>query len=245
MRDPALRFVLHRSGRQKNDAWFGGETPDFVNDPHALNKFVDSGGHLGSNHNTVEFWDDIHNEWVAMRQAPNHPPTRCAGRYASPDLKDWTLDHYLYPDAEDSTDPRYFDEVYGLMSIHIEGMVLGFAYWFHGDRTHPNPELYGGADRLHTTEGLIGKAVSKGTMEVRLVVSRDGGKTWDRTVSREAWIPHGKEQHSYDRNVRIDCPPLRNGDEDWFYSSGYDGDHCANRGYYHEKSMGLINQTPT
>jgi len=244
VRDPALRFVLHRDGRRKNDTLFGSETPDFINDPHALDKFVDSGGHLGSNHNTVEFWDDIHNEWVAMRQAPNHPPTRCAGRYASPDLKDWTLDHYLYPDTEDSTDPRYFDEVYGLLSVHIEGMVLGFAYWFIGDRTHSNPKMYKSAGGRHTTnEGLIGKAVSKGTTEVRLVVSWDGAKTWDRTVGRKAWIPHGTEQHSYDRNVRIDCPPLRNGDEDWFYCSGYDGDHCSGRGYYHDRDFARIRGT--
>ena len=92
-------------------------------------------------------------------------------------------------------------------------------------------------------EGLIGKSVCKGTMEVRIVTSRDGGKTWDRTVSREAWIPHGKEQSSYDRLVRIDCPPLRVGDEDWFYCSGYDGDHCAGKNYYHDRGGNVIRGT--
>jgi len=112
------------------------------------------------------------------------------------------------------------------MSTHVEGMVVGYPYWFHGDRTDPNPNYYKDLDGNPTTdEGLIGKSVSKGTMEVRLAVSRDGGKTWDRTVSRKAWIPHGAEEDSYDRLVRLDAPPLRMGDEDWFYASGYDGDH--------------------
>ena len=249
VRDPSKRFAISfakpdggRWGKWR--LYFGSEPPDIMNDADWREKFVDSGGHKPGPYNNLEFWDDIHQEWVGMRQGPNHPPVRCAGRYASPDLKNWTLDHYLYPDAHDSTDPRYFDEVYGLLSIHVEGMVLGFPYWFIGDRTHPNPEFYeDGHDHPTTDEGLIGKSVSKGTMEVRLVVSRDGAKTWDRTVSREAWIPHGTEQHSYDRNVRIDCPPLRNGDEDWFYCSGYDGDHCSGRGYYHDRDYTRIRGT--
>ena len=243
VRDPSKRFVFCRRGRTKNDVYFASELPDFINDPHALKRLVDSGGLLGSNHNTVEFWDDIHNEWVAMRQAPNHPPVRCGGRYASPDLTDWRLDHYLYPDSHDSSDPRSFHEVYGIMSVHMEGIALGYAYWFIGDRTHSNPEMYKSAGGRHTTnEGLVGKSVSKGTLEVRIVVSRDGGKTWDRTVSREAWIPHGKEQDSYDRCVRIDCPPLRMGEEDWFYCTGYDGDHSA-ANYYHDRGYNVIRGT--
>ena len=112
-----------------------------------------------------------------------------SGRYASPDLQNWKLDHYLYPDAYDSTDPRYIHEVYGMMGVHLEGIVFGFAFWFIGDDTHPTA----------VDKGLIGTNTSKGTMEVRIVTSRDGGKTWDRTVSREPWIRHGTEQNSYDR----------------------------------------------
>lgn len=186
-------------------------------------------------------WDDIHNEWVATNQAPNHGPVRCAGRYSLPDLLKWRLDHYLYPDAQDPTDPRYFGEVYGLMSVHIEGIVLEFALWFVGDRTHPNPQFYKVFGRHTTDEGLIGKGVSISTMEVHLVVSRDGCKTWDRTVSREAWIPPRKEQHSYGRLVRIDCPPIQMGDEDWFYCNGYDGNHAHE--HYHDRTTNTIRGT--
>jgi len=240
VRDPDQHYGLTMDFRVGGWLPFCRELPDFINDPDWREKLEPSGGIVHSHYTTLEFWDDLHQEWVVMRQAPNHPPVRCAGRYASPDLKNWTLEHYLYPDAHDSTDPQYFEEVYGLMSVHVEGMVLGFAYWFIGDRTHSNPELYeDGHNRPTTEEGLIGKSVCKGTMEVRLVASRDGAQTWDRAVSREAWIPHGRDQHSYDRCVRIDCPPLRMGDEDWFYCSGYDGDHCASR-YYHDRPTSNI-----
>jgi hypothetical protein len=72
-------------------------------------------------------------------------------------------------------------------------------------------------------------------MEVRVVTSRDGGCTWDRTVSREAWIAHGTEEDSYDRQVRLDCPPLRMGDEDWFYATVSDHDHLGFRLNYRDR----------
>ena len=81
----------------------------------------------------------------------------------------------------------------------------------------------------------------KGTNEMRITISHDGGLTWDRAASREAWIPHSTEQDSYDRLV-IGChPPLRIGDEDWFYCAVIDGDHlgvrnnAAQSAYYHDR----------
>ena len=240
VREPDKRYAIGLDFRVGQRVGFCKELPDFLNDSNWRDKIVDSGGFKPSHYNALEFWDDINNEWVAMRQAPNHPPVRCGGRYATPDLQNWNLEHFVYPDAQDSTDPRYFAEVYGVMGVHIEGIVIGFLHWFIGDRTHLNPELYeDGHDQPTIDEGLIGKSVSKGTMEQRIAVSRDGGKTWDRTVSREAWIPHGSEQHSYDRMVRVDCPPLRMGDEDWFYGSVYNGDH-AGRNYYRDRKSSII-----
>lgn len=96
-------------------------------------------------------------------------------------------------------DGRY--EMYGAMGVHTEGIVFGFAYWFIGDETHPSTH-----DR-----GVIGTNTGRGTMEVRVVTSRDGGCTWDRTVSREAWIPHGTEHDSYDRCVILYTAPVRMG----------------------------------
>jgi len=64
---------------------------------------------------------------------------------------------------------------------------------------------------------------------MRIAISRDGGLTWDRTSSREAWIPHGPEEDSFDRLVISPLPPLRVGDEDWFYVGVIDGDHLGIR----------------
>jgi hypothetical protein len=74
---------------------------------------------------------------------------------------------------------------------------------------------------------------------MRITLSRDGGITWDRISSREAWIPHGTEQDSYDRLVIGPLPPVRVGNEDWFYIDVINGDHLGIRNdperslYYH------------
>lgn len=64
---------------------------------------------------------------------------------------------------------------------------------------------------------------------MRITLSRDGGRTWDRTSSREAWIPHGTEEDSYDRLVIVPALPVRVDDEDWFYVGVLNGDHLATR----------------
>jgi len=230
VRDPEKRYAIGLDFRVNQRVGFCRELPDFLNNPSAWRDNIDEVGYKPSHYNALEFWDDLNKEWVAMRQAPNHPPTRCGGRYASPDLENWKLEHYIYPDAHDSTDPRYFDEVYGVMGLHMEGFVLGVLSWFTGDMTHA-------ASNNH--RGIIGRDTAKGTKEARIVTSRDGGKTWDRTVSREAWIPHGTEQDSYDRMIRVDCPPLHVGDEDWFYGTAYNSDH-AGHNYYNNGRRSLI-----
>ena len=69
-------------------------------------------------------------------------------------------------------------------------------------------------------------------MDMRVLVSRDGGYSWDRTVSREAWIPHGSEHDSYDRCVILYTSPVRMGEEDWFYCNVINGEHG---GPYHAR----------
>ena len=76
---------------------------------------------------------------------------------------------------------------------------------------------------------------------MRITLSRDGGITWDRTSSREAWIPHGPEEDSYDRLVITPLPPVRVGDEDWFYMGVINANHLGIRNnadqspYYHDR----------
>ena len=112
--------------------------------------------------------------------------------------------------------------------MYTEGLLLGFAEWMIGDQTRP--------DMAVLEQELIGRVHMKGTMEIRIAASRDGGFTWDRTVSREAWIPHGTEQDSYNRCVRLYTSPLRIGDDDWFYATVVNGDHGSGSDYYRDRS---------
>jgi hypothetical protein len=98
--------------------------------------------------------------------------------------------------------------------------------WFHSDRTNPDggPVLQKTADYPY-----LWPWARKGVNEMRITLSRDGGRTWERGCSREAWIPHGPEEDSYDRLVISPTPPLRIGDEDWFYMGVFNGDHLSTR----------------
>ena len=98
VRDSAKRFAICVGPRRRTPVYFNSEPPDIMNDPGWLDKFVASGGVKPGLYHTLDFWDDIHHEWVAMRQAPNHPPVRCVGRYASAtDLKSWTSTTFFTP----------------------------------------------------------------------------------------------------------------------------------------------------
>lgn len=226
--DPGKRFYipLGDDSRWYMRLYFGEKLPDFLNDSHWREKLVEV-GKKPSYKLSLHFWDPQNEEWVCMRQSLNHPPTRCVARWATKDLKNWTLKPVLYPDCNDLTDPRYFDEVYGMYAIYTEGLILGYGSWFTADQTRP--------DMSTLEHESIGRVHMKGTMDVRLHVSRDWGHTWNRTVSREAWIPNGTEPDSYDRCVVPHCAPLRMGDEDWFYYAAVNGDHGSYSGYLHDR----------
>jgi hypothetical protein len=66
----------------------------------------------------------------------------------------------------------------------------------------------------------------KGTTELRLVASRDAGKSWDRVCGKQVWLPHSEEKYGTDRMLYPGCP-VRVGDELWIYYSAYDGDHLV------------------
>ena len=92
------------------------------------------------------------------------------------------------------------------------------------DRTNPDggPVLQKSAEHPY-----VWPWARKGINEMRITISRDGGHTWDRTSSREAWIPHGLQEDTYDHLVIGPTPPLRIGDEDWFYMDVIDGNHLV------------------
>jgi hypothetical protein len=117
-----------------------------------------------------------------------------------------------------------YDEAMYMTSYYGDGLVFGLLSWFHSDRSNLDngPVLKTDADHPY-----LWPWARKGTVEMRITFSRDGGRTWDRTSSREAWIPCGTEQDSYDRLVISPTVPLQVGDEDWFYIGDYDGDQVT------------------
>ncbi|MFH1567890.1 MAG: hypothetical protein ABIL09_07795 [Gemmatimonadota bacterium] len=226
--DPAAEQKVGASWEESPRGYFAAGVPDFLGDPAWREGLQDSGGSFDPRRHLLHFWDRIHQEWVAMEQGvvPHWLPTREVGRFASRDLVRWTSEAVLYPDPEDAHQPQRYDEPMSLTPFCGEGLVFGLLSWFHSDRDHPDA-----GPRLEPTPQHPARWpwCRKGTNEMRLTVSRDGGRTWDRTSSRAAWVPHGTEHDSYDRLVIGGVPPVRVGDEDWFYLSVIDGDHLGIR----------------
>ena len=94
------------------------------------------------------------------------------------------------------------------------GAWLGQLSIFNSDRSKPQYQM----------PGL--DVWRKGTTELRLVVSRDAGKSWQRVAGKQTWLPHHTDPHGYDRLV-FTTFPVRVGDEYYFYYSAWDGDHLT------------------
>lgn len=250
--DPARRFGFYIDGQ----AYFAAELPDFLNDRDWRSKLVKADGTFSPRWNGLNFWDEQHQEWVAIVQnaVPHWLPTREIARFSSPDLKQWRSEIVLTPDPADPHEPGRYDEPMMLNPYHTEGVVLGLLSWFHSDRTSPDggPVLDKGSPQVKdwkqgwpwpTTSDnpFVWPWARRGVNELRITISRDGGRTWDRTSSRQAWIPHGTEENSYDRLAISPTRPVRVDDEDWFYVGVFDGDHLASRAnarrtaYYHDR----------
>ncbi|NQZ68271.1 MAG: hypothetical protein HRT89_09380 [Lentisphaeria bacterium] len=237
--DPQKRFVIRLFSEDKPvmnvqsvhapTGYFAAEIPDFLNDPDWKSKLIPMDGTLNPRRHWLHFYDDIHDEWVAMEQGVvgHWLPCRDIARFSSKDLKHWVSDSVLNPDMDDSSLPHCYSEVHMLFPFFHEGIVFGLLDWMNSDRCFD----YGGPSMGNPEApfGWPGNApiCRKGTLETRIVISRDGGKTWDRSSSREAWIPHGTEEDSINRLVYSYGPPVRVGDEDYFYMTVGDGDFLS------------------
>jgi len=236
--DPDRRYALRlfpdgavgagASWEHEERGYFSASIPDFVNDSNWRDKLVDSGGCFNPRRHVVHFWDDVHGEWVATDQGVTGHwlPSREIARFASKDLVNWESTSVIYPDSADPHRLDCYDEPMQMRPFHAEGIAFGLLSWFHSDRSHPDagPNLVPSPERPE-----VWPWCRKGTNEMRITISRDGGLTWDRTSNREAWIPHGTEHDSYDRLVISALPPAEVGDEDWFYTEVLDGDHLGIR----------------
>lgn len=241
VRDPAKRFALRLAPEQQGEAagvgsnwqqaprgYFATEVPDFLRNRNWRDTLVDSGGNFNPRRNQLHFWDELHEEWVAMDQGvvPHWLPSREIARFGSKDLVNWHSHAAIYPDALDPHTLQCYDEPMSMVPFWADGNLLGLLSWFHSDRTDPD----GGPVLEPTPEHPYRwPFCRKGTNEMRITTSRDGGFTWDRTSSRAPWIAHGSEEDSDDRLVITPQPPICVGDEDWFYMGLVSGDHLITR----------------
>ena len=231
LRDPKKRYLVHVQYRADThnfadvtDAglYFSADVPDIVGD---------------------ENWrDKLTPIWEGPRRGPRGPSVRVAGydagesiwfdctqssfgswrsrggrdiaRFTSADLDNWSAEELVLPVAEDeSREPADWVEYMDMRADRVGDLWLGQLIIFHGDRTSSRYEM-------PTARGVW----RKGTTEMRLITSRDAGKTWQRLGDKKPWIPHHDEDDGFDRLV-FGASPVRVGDELWLYYGCWDGDH--------------------
>jgi hypothetical protein len=141
---------------------------------------------------------------------------RDIGRWTSRDLREWLAEELVLPIAEDeSRAPEDWVEYMDIRVMRVADVWLGQLVIFHGDRTSPQYEM--------PTQAGVWR---KGTTEMRLILSRDAGKTWRRVCGKEVWLPHHAQDDGYDRLV-FTGSHARLGDELWLYYGCWDGDHLV------------------
>jgi hypothetical protein len=168
----------------------------------------------------VAGFDAESGEWFECAQSPfgewRRRGGRDIGRWTSRDLQSWTAAGVVLPVAADeSKEPSDWIEYMDIRVFRAGGAWLGQLVVYHGDRSDPQSEM-------PTAAGVW----RKGTTEMRLVVSRDAGKSWKRVGGKEAWIPHHEADDGFDRLI-LTASPVRAGDELWLYYSSWDGDHLT------------------
>lgn len=212
--------------------YFAREFPDFTNDPAWRDKLLPfaEGSLSPRGFSGIAGYDTDAAIWFAVSQdeLSNWKPRggRDIARYTSQDLLAWEGPELVLPVAEDeSKDPKAYLEYMDLSAARMggprTGLWLGQLVIFHGDRTDPQfmmPNPGGSTEPTNIWR--------KGTTEVRLVTSRDAGKTWQRVGDREAWLRCSDKENGYDR-LTFATSSVTVGEEEWHYYSCWDGDHLT------------------
>lgn len=217
-------------------------------DTHPFAEIADSGLYFGSDVpdllGNVQWREQLEIIWEGTRRGPRGPAVRVAGfdeqdhlwfecaqasfgswvkrggrdigRWTSRDLREWSAEELVLPIADDESRlPEDWVEYMDIRVMRVADFWLGQLIIFHGDRTSSQFEM-------PTRRGVW----RKGTTEMRLIISRDAGKTWQRIGDKEAWIPNHPADDGYDRLV-FTGSPVRVGDELWLYYGCWNGDHLV------------------
>ena len=196
--------------------FFARQWPNFLNDPCWRDELTPIPGARFSPRGwrDITGWEETNKEWISFGQG-HWVPGRNIVRYASKDLREWYGMSVLAPDSEDSHTIERYDEFNSITVSRCSDFWIGFLDVFHGDRSDPG----------YLAPGLSGDCWRKGTIDIQLVVSRDGGRNWRRVANRQTWLPCGTEENSLDRLVVFSQKPIRKRDEMWIYYTGSNCDH--------------------
>ncbi len=233
--DPERRFLLRVAKREDThpfakvtDAqmYYAADWPDFVKDTEWRKRLTPiEGARLPPRgFKAVAGYDHQAQLWLAFAQDHIGNWLKRGGRdiirQTTPDLVEWRPPELVLPVGRDeSREPRDWVEYMFLIAYRVggrdTGAWLGQLEVFHSDRSDKQYEM-----------PTIANVWRKGTTEIRLVVSRDAGKTWQRVAGKSVWLPHHTEDTGYDRLV-FSGLPIEVGDEHWFYYPAWDGDHLS------------------
>lgn len=237
IQDPDKRFLLRVVKRDdthpfakavESAMYYAADWPDFAGDRRWKEKLTPIPGAVLSpralnDHKTLCGYDHQVGLWFSTHQGHIGSWLKRGGRdisrYTSAALQEWSGPDLVLPIAEDeSKQKKDWVEYMYLDAYRVggpkSGAWLGQLTVFHGDRSNPQYQWPQG-------DGVW----RKGLDDVRLVLSRDAGRTWQRIAGKQTWLPYGPKPHSYDRLIYNTKEPVRVGDELWFYYPAYDGDH--------------------
>ena len=204
--------------------YFCKEVPDIVGDPDWRKKLTPiwegvRSGPRGA-HTRVTGFDNRAKEWFECDQCSfGHivKDGRQISRWTSKDLLEWSSEQIvLSPGDGDSRTPSDHVEYMTISVRHIGGAWLGFLNVFHGDRSDSQGEM--------PTRANVWR---KGLTELRLIISRNAGRTWQRVAGTQPWLSPHERENGFDRLIGMCEAMVRVGDEFWHYYGCWDGDHLA------------------
>jgi hypothetical protein len=169
---------------------------------------------FGSSDAQCYFFDPYNNRITCTWKGANRRHRSC-GVVWSEDFETWTKPYDGSVFTADDLDPDA-TQIYAMPCFAYQGMHIGLpamyrARWMkYGHYSSPK-------DMFEAQEG------SPRTMDVELSWTWDF-INWTRTPDRKPFIPN-TPYHALDSGLIFSAPPVRMGDELWFYYSGWDQAH--------------------
>lgn len=235
VRESGKRFLLRLARREDTQPFakivessmhYAADWPDFARDPSWKDKLTPAPGATLSprGFKTLTGYDAQAKVWFALTQDYIGNWLKRGGRdivrFTSPDLATWSGPELaLAVPKDEPREPGDWVEYMSMTAYRAggpkSGLWLGQLHVFHSDRSDPQYMM-----------PTIPNVWRKGLNEVRLVSSRDAGKSWQRVAGKQNWLPHHAEENGYDR-LLFGGNPVRVDQELWFYYPAWDGDHLV------------------